>query len=316
LHVVTTIPRAPIFGFGFFSRGISLEANMQENRVKVNQIELQIREYEREGDAITFLHFSGANLMMWQRVIPYFQDHYRLILVDLRGHGKSDKPETGYHMDEMARDVIGVMQHLKLERAHIVGSSLGAEVGLSLAANYPEYVISLVCEGALSSEYGPYGVWEGSEEAFEEDVARQLEKIRNTPETIFPSVDALVDRSRKALEKYGWWNEYVEAVERYGAYRVAEGKYAKSFRKHAMHDYMKHYFHYRFEDYYRKVKCPLLMLPGEDVLENEREKAVMEGLRELAQQGEIVAVSGWVHPYGWLLNPEGGCKVVLKFLKK
>jgi hypothetical protein len=41
---------------------------MQEKRVKVNQIELQLREYEGEGDAVIFLHFSGANLMMWQRM--------------------------------------------------------------------------------------------------------------------------------------------------------------------------------------------------------------------------------------------------------
>jgi len=290
------------------------EANMREIRVKVNQIELQIREYEQEGDAIIFLHFSGANLMMWQRIIPYFQDHYRLILVDLRGHGKSDKPEIGYHMDEMARDVVGIMQHLKLLRAHIVGSSLGAEVGLGIAANYPEKVISLVCEGALCSEYGPYGIWEGSETDFEEHVARQLEKIRNAPETIFPSVDALVDDRRQVLEKYGWWNKYVEAVERYGACQVGEGKYTKGFRKLARADYMKHYFHCRFEDYYKRVKCPLLMLPGEEELENEREKAVMEGLRELAEQGEIVQVSGWVHPYGWLLNPEDVSKAILKFL--
>ena len=287
---------------------------MQEIRVKANQIELQIREYEQEGDAIIFLHFSGANLMMWQRAVPYFQDQYRLLLVDLRGHGKSDKPETGYHMDEMAGDVIGVMQHLNLERAHIVGSSLGAEVGLSLAANYPEKVISLVCDGALSSEYGPYGTWEGSEADFEEYVARQLEKMRNTPERIFPSVDALVNRSREVLEEIGWWNEYVEAVERYGATKIEEGRYTKGFRKQAMVAYMAHYFRYRFEDYYRKVKCPLLMLPGEDVFENEREKAVMEGLRELAEQGEIVKVSGWVHPYGWLLNPEEVSKAILKFL--
>lgn len=287
---------------------------MQEIRVKVNQIELQIREYEQEGDAIIFLHFSGVNLMMWQRIIPYFQDHYRLILVDLRGHGKSDKPETGYHIDEMARDVIGILQHLKLERAHIVGSSLGAEVGLSIAANYPEKVISLVCDGALYSEYGPYGIWKGSETDFEEHVARRLEKVRNTPETVFPSVDALVDDRREVIEKYVRWNKYFEAVERYGAYKVDEGKYTKGFGKQAMENYMKHYFQYRFEDYYRKVKCPLLMLPGEEELENEREKAVMKGLRELAEQGEIVEVSGWEHPYGWLLNPEDVSKAILKFL--
>jgi pimeloyl-ACP methyl ester carboxylesterase len=287
---------------------------MHELRPKTNQIELQIREYEDTGDAIIFLHFSGANLMMWQRIIPYFQGSYHLILIDLRGHGRSDKPETGYHMDEMARDVIGVMQHLKLERAHIVGSSLGAEVGLSLAANYPHMVTSLVCDGALSSEYGPYGTWEGSETDFKAHVARQLDKMHNAPERIFPSVDALVDNSRAALEKYGWWNEYVEAMERYSAFKLDEGKFTQGFRKYARESYMKHYYRYRFEEYYSKVKCPLLMLPGEDLLENEREKAAMQGLSALAGHAEIVEVGGWVHPYGWLLNPDGACKVILKFL--
>ena len=287
---------------------------MKEIRVKVNQIELQVRDYEREGDAIIFLHFSDANLMMWQRILPYFQDQYRLILVDLRGHGKSDQPEIGYHMDEMARDVIGVMQHLKLEQAHIIGSSLGAEVGLSIAANYPEKVISLVCDGALNNEYGPYGTWEGSEAEFEEHASNHLEKIRNGTETIFPSVDALVDNRREIFEKYGWWNEYVEAVERYGAYKVDEGKYKKCFGKQAMGNYMKHYYQYRFEDYYRKVKCPLLMLAEKDS-DDEREKAAMRGLRELAEQGEIIEVSGWAHPYVWFLDPENVCKVILNFLE-
>ena len=81
-----------------------------------------------------------------------------LILVDLRGHGKSDKPRTGNHIDQMAKDVAGVMDRLEIDHAHVVGSSLGAEVGLSLAANYPQRVTSLVCDGALYSEYGPYGI--------------------------------------------------------------------------------------------------------------------------------------------------------------
>jgi hypothetical protein len=58
------------------------------------------------------------------------------------------------------------------------------------------------------------------------------------------------------------------------------------------------------------------MLPGEDLLENERENAAMEGLRKLAEHGEIVEVSGWEHPYGWLLNPEAMCMTILRFLKE
>jgi 2-succinyl-6-hydroxy-2,4-cyclohexadiene-1-carboxylate synthase len=288
---------------------------MKDLRINVGSIELQVREYERKGDAVILLHFSGVNLMMWQDVVPYFQDDYRLILVDLRGHGKSDKPQTGYHIDEMARDVAGVMAHLKIERAHIVGSSLGAEVGLSMAAHDPEKVISLVCEGALYSEYGPYGVWEGSEAAFRAHVARTLEKRRNTAEPVFASVNALVDERRQLLEKYGWWNENVEAVERYGACEIGEGKYTYGWRKQARLNYMEHYFEYRFEDYYRRVKCPVLMLPDEEDAQDERIKTVIKKLSELAE-AEIIALPGWVHPYGWMLNPERMSKVVLEFLAR
>lgn len=287
---------------------------MREKRVVIDQIELQVRDYESSGDPMIFLHFSGANLMMWQRAIPFFQDQYRLILVDLRGHGKSSKPDTGYHMDDMARDVAGLIQNIDLDRAHVIGSSLGAEVGLSLAANYPEKVISLVCDGALSSEYGPYSSWEGSEADFQEHVASQLEKMRSAPEKIFPSVEALVGASRDILEKYGYWNEYIEAMERYGAYQVGEGQYTKSFRKPARVNYMQHYFQYRLEDYYKKVSCPLLILPGEDVLQNEPEKAAMMGLAALARQAEIGEVNAWDHPYGWLLDPGPVCEAILKFL--
>ena len=289
---------------------------MQEKRIKTNQIELQIQDYDNVGDAIILLHFSGANLMMWQRVIPYFQDRYRLVLVDLRGHGKSDKPTSGYHMDEMAKDVIGLMQELRLERAHIIGSSLGAEVGLSLAANFPEKVLSLVCDGALSSEYGPYGTWEGSKEDFNEYVANFLARLQNSPEKTYPSVDALVEKSRKELEEIGWWNEYVEAMERYGACELEDGIVTSSFRKYVKEDYFKNYFQYRFEDYYKKVMCPLLMVPGEDVYKNRREKTSMRGLMNLAAKAQILRVNGWEHPYGWLIMPEEMCQAIMPFLAK
>ncbi|HBX71223.1 MAG TPA: hypothetical protein DEH25_18065 [Chloroflexi bacterium] len=286
---------------------------MKEIRVKVNQIELQVCDYEQTRDAIIFLHFSGANLMMWQRILPYFQNDYRLILVDLPGHGKSDRPESGYHMDELARDVIGVMGQLDLERAHFIGSSLGAEVALSLAANHPEKVISLILDGALSSESGPYGTWEGSQAEFEAHVADQLKKIRNTPQPIYPSLEALMADRQEIYEKYEWWNEYLEAVVRYDAYQVSDGEYSRGMGKKATENYMRDYFHYRFEDYYPKVKCPLLMLAEKD-LDDAREAAAIQGLSALAEQAEIVEISDWAHPYMWMLNPDETCQAILQFL--
>ena len=286
---------------------------MKDHRINIGKIELQIKEYKQKGDAIIFLHFGGGNLMMWQGIIPYFQEDYHLILLDLRGHGKSDKPKKGYHIDEMAHDVIMVMKNLQLERTHIVGSSLGAEVGLSMAANYPNMVLSLVCEGALYSEYGPYGLWEGSKVEFKEHAAQTLEKIQNTPEKVFPSVDTLVDESRQMFEERGWWNEIFESVIRYDAVKKGSGKYTNSWGRIAQ-EYTKDYLFYQFEDYYMKVKCPILMLPDTYPGQDEREKKAMEGLFKLVDQGKIVSVPEWVHPFGWMLTPESVSKAVLEFL--
>jgi len=289
---------------------------MIEKRVKVKDVNLVLWDGEVGDEAIVFLHFGGANLMMWQRAVPYFQDRYRVILVDQRGHGKSDKPLTGYHMDDMAQDVVGLLEQLGIEKAHLIGSSLGAEVGLSLAANHPGRVYSLVCDGALSSEFGCYGTWDGSREGYLEYVSGFMQKLRNTPESIFPSIDALVASRRESLAGMGWWNEYVEAMERYGAFKLDEGGYVAAFRKYARENYFSHYFSYQLEDYYPRLCCPLLLLPGEAVYQDAREKSAMQGLCDLASQAHIVRVRGWEHPYGWLTQPQNACKAVLGFLDR
>jgi 2-succinyl-6-hydroxy-2,4-cyclohexadiene-1-carboxylate synthase len=287
---------------------------MEDQRIELDKLSIQIREYPNDGETIVFLHFGGANIEMWQGVVPFFKDDYHLVLVDLRGHGKSDKPARGYHIDEMAADVLGVMGKLGIDSAHIIGSSLGAEVGLSVAANTPEKVRSLVCDGALASEYGPYGLWEGTQAEFEEYAAERIEKMRNSDEEVFPSVDALVEAKRQMFAEYGLWNEIYESVVRYDAIEIGEGAYAASWGRMAK-DYMEKYYQYQFEDYYRRVRCPLLMLTDAEQETDDKEWKVMQGLAELTPRAKIVELSGWVHPFGWMLMPEAVSEVVLDFLE-
>ena len=77
---------------------------MKDLRIKAGEVELQVREYALAGDTVVFLHFGGGNLRMWDGVVPYFEDKYHLVLIDLKGHGKSDKPATGYHVDQLAEE--------------------------------------------------------------------------------------------------------------------------------------------------------------------------------------------------------------------
>lgn len=289
---------------------------MKEKLISVNQVNIQICESAGEGMAAIFLHCGGANLMMWKPIVPFLQDHYRVILVDLRGHGKSSRPQNGYHMDEMAEDVIGVMDTLGIEKAHIVGSSLGAEVGLSMAANYPDRVISLICEGALYSEYGPYGTWKGSAQEFDGFVTTLLEKIRSRTDATFPTLDALIEENRKLYEEYGIWNHSFEEMIRYGTYKNEEGMFLKSWGKTASEDYTRNYFYSRFEEYYYRVKCPILMLPDEDLLKEEAQKTALLKLKDLAKHAEILEIMDWSHPYGWLLMPEKASEALLNFWSK
>lgn len=287
---------------------------MQEKRIELNEVELQVRDSNSSGQAIIFLHFSGANLMMWQEALRYFQDGYRLVLVDLRGHGKSSQPESGYDMDTMAQDIAGLLDKLNITRAHVIGSSMGAEVGLSLAAYYPDKVLSLVCDGAHSNECDPYGSWEGTQAQYDAHVQHQLEELHANPEAEYASIDALLAKTRSSLEGIGWWNEAVEAMERYGACRLDNGMYVKAFRKFAREDYFKHYFSYRLEEYYSRVHCPLLVIASDEVLRYEAERVAMLGLNKLASNARLAELTGWQHPYGWMLDPEKACSAIVGFL--
>jgi len=286
---------------------------MKNIRVDTGEIELQVRDYPHDGKAVLFLHFGGANMVMWRDVVPYFHDDFRVVLIDLRGHGKSDKPQEGYHIDDMAGDVVAIMESLKINKVHIVGSSLGAEVGLSLAANYPDKVRSLVCEGALFNESGPYGLWEGTQEDFIKHAQEKIETLRNKPEKTYDSVDALVAEKKQFFDKHNYWNDTFEAVVRYDAIEKPDGKYVESWGRIAL-PYTIHYLFYNFAEYYERVQCPVLMMPDEYPGQDERELAIMDGLFKLIKRGKIARVPEWVHPYGWMITPKEGSMAVLKFL--
>lgn len=82
----------------------------------------------------------------WNLTVDQFMTEYRLILVDLRGHGRSSKPERGYAPTDYAADMASVIRALELASIPVVGHSLGAVTTAYLAAGYPELVRAAVLE--------------------------------------------------------------------------------------------------------------------------------------------------------------------------
>ncbi len=97
-----------------------------------------------KGPAVLFLNPLGTDLRLWNRVIPGFQERFRVIRVDHRGQGLSDAPEGPYTIFEMAEDVARLLDHLEIRSASVIGLSIGGMVAQALASIRPELVFRLI----------------------------------------------------------------------------------------------------------------------------------------------------------------------------
>lgn len=285
---------------------------MADRRVNVGNVRLAVRESGR-GEARVFLHYGGGNLAMWEPVMPAFERAARCIRPDLRGHGRSDAPPSGYRLEDMAEDVVGLLDRLGVSAAHLVGSSLGAEVALAVAAGHPDRALSLVLDGAFASEYGPYGLHAAADLAQDPETQRELDEQRARPDVTYPSAKAYLAKKREVFEQAGLWNDAMEAVAKYGTIERPEGTFANAWRKWARDEYMRHYYAARFETYYAAVRCPVLLLPGSREMADPLVAKAISGFRELVERFEVVQVTGAEHPFGWLTVPAAMADAVLAF---
>ena len=89
----------------------------------------------------------------YQPVATELAKNYRVIIVDIRGMGSSEKPESGYDKKTMATDILGLIKELGLTKVHIMGHDIGGMVAMSFAFNYPEFTERLiVLDGSHPSE--------------------------------------------------------------------------------------------------------------------------------------------------------------------
>ena len=111
-------------------------------RIKVNDITMNY-DQQGSGEPLILIPYLAADSACYAFQVAEYAKHFTCISVDPRGAGETDKPEGSYSMELFADDISGFMSALGVERAHVSGLSLGAAVGVWLAAKYPEKVKSL-----------------------------------------------------------------------------------------------------------------------------------------------------------------------------
>lgn len=111
--------------------------------VNVNGINLH---YVEGGTGVALICLPGwpQTWYSFQKVAPQLAEKYKVIIVDIRGMGSSDKPESGYDKKTMAKDIFELMKKLGIKKANILGHDIGGMVAASFAFNHPEAIENLI----------------------------------------------------------------------------------------------------------------------------------------------------------------------------
>jgi pimeloyl-ACP methyl ester carboxylesterase len=127
------------------------------------------------GPAIVLLHPITSNRYLWAHQLMTFAVDHRVVVVDHRGHGRSDKPAAGYAIAEMAADVRAILDAAAIDRAVLVGNSMGGMIALQLNLDAPERVLAnvIISSGTGLAASAP----PGPRPAFADDPAATLDAI-------------------------------------------------------------------------------------------------------------------------------------------
>ncbi|HUI52440.1 MAG TPA: alpha/beta hydrolase [Terriglobales bacterium] len=140
-------------------------------------------EQQGSGEPLILIPFLSADNACYAFQVAEYSKHFTCISLDLRGTGESDKPDTPYTTETLADDVAAFMRALDIPKAHISGLSLGAAVGIWLAAKHPELVQSL-------SLHSGWHKTDAFVKAFIESLQIVAKALNSVPETtiraIFP----------------------------------------------------------------------------------------------------------------------------------
>ncbi len=126
-------------------------------KVAINGVGLNYED-SGAGEPLLLLMGFGDGIAAWSAQIPAFAARHRTIALDHRGTGDSDSPEDGYTIEQFADDAIGLLDHLGVARAHVLGYSMGGRVAQDMAARHASRVGAIVL-AASAAKANPLNVY-------------------------------------------------------------------------------------------------------------------------------------------------------------
>jgi pimeloyl-ACP methyl ester carboxylesterase len=266
------------------------DAVFDSNGVKIHYVT------EGKGEPVVLIHGWVADSSMWgqdargnTKLKP--ADGFQLIALDCRGHGKSDKPhDPAKYGQEMAADVVRLLDHLKIEKAHLIGYSSGAFIAGHVAATHPERVLSIVYGGQAPVVAGKVKATDFSEC---EDFAKTVDEGKDLGAYIIAITPA--GRPKPSPEQAKMMANFLYAGKDVKALALA----GTSFKELAM-----------TEEQLKRYQAPILFIHGGNESAHVKNRVAM--VRQVLGRGEVKIIEGGDH-MTTLIKPEFTA-TILEFL--
>lgn len=205
-----------------------------------------------QGSPIVFVHEFGGNHWSWEPQVSYFSRRHRCIVYSARGYPPSDVPENvdQYSQARAADDVVDVMKAAGIERAHVVGLSMGAFACLHAALRHPERILSAVVAGAGY----------GSEKDQQEYFRRNSEQVANAFEeqgarSFAPIYGESASRVQFQEKDPRGWRLFVERMAQHSDRGAANTMRGVQMRRPSLYD---------LEEELAALQVPLLVVAGDE----------------------------------------------------
>ncbi|MEA2638044.1 MAG: non-heme chloroperoxidase, partial [Chloroflexota bacterium] len=227
---------------------------IEEYSVDIPRLALSVRDHAGGEPAVLALHGLASNARWWDLVADRLIPAHRVIAVDLPGHGRSDRPDSGYDFDTVSADLAALLAVVHPAPMVVVGHSWGATVALAFAVDHPDLALGVVCidggAGDLKAYFGP--TWEMAEQTMRPPALAGI-----TPEMLRAWMESSPLRDGSDPDT---------AAEILGGNFEDDGSGAGTLRPRLSLEHHMQIAHHLFDangfELMAKVRCPMLFIPA------------------------------------------------------